>query len=442
MASDREIFPRTSEGDWRRAAGREPPQLVTADGIALDPLHARRADMAPITTRPGWRIVQRLTAADADGAAREVASAIAGGATGIEIVFDTSAHPLRSRLPVAAAKRLAAGLPDFGAPDVTIRVDAGPATAEVAAAFADAAESAGTSLVMAHDPVAQFAATGEPGWSGLERGPDLAQAIAAAGRVDGARVIAIADGRLWHAAGASEVQELAAVLATQVAFLRVAGARGGFGVALAADTPLFATIAKFRAMRLLLQRLAEVVGAPDTIPIHGETAWRTRTRVEPRLNVLRGAVAAVGAIAGGADSLAVLPFDAGGANAQRLARNTQLIAGVEAHLARVADPAAGAGAIEAMTDAFATQAWASFQAIEAGGGITAPRALERLAQAVAKMRHGRSARVASGELPLIGVNVHVAEAVNSGAARVAPPRSLLRYETLDDSALELDEAER
>ena len=67
-----------------------------------------------------------------------------------------------------------------------------------------------------------------------------------------------ADGRIWHDAGATEAQELGFVLATGVAYLRAletlpddALARA-VGVTLAADQDMFLTLAKFRAMRLLV----------------------------------------------------------------------------------------------------------------------------------------------------------------------------------------------
>ena len=59
------------------------------------------------------------------------------------------------------------------------------------------------------------------------------------------------------------------------------------------------------------------------------------------------------------------------AQALRLARNTQLVIAEEAQLYRFADPAAGSGAVETLTDALAEKAWARFQAIEAGGGMLA-----------------------------------------------------------------------
>ena len=152
----------------------------------------------------------------------------------------------------------------------------------------------------------------------------------------------LADGRIWHAAGASEVQELAAVLSPVIAYLRLFEAHGlsseraatRIGVALAADTDQFLTIAKLRAMRLLLARALEAADIAAILPLHAETAWRTMSRREPRMNVLRATGAAFAAAVGGANSITVLPFDAldgsPTAEALRLARNTQLVIAEEA----------------------------------------------------------------------------------------------------------------
>ena len=79
------------------------------------------------------------------------------------------------------------------------------------------------------------------------------------------------------------------------------------------------------------------------------------TKRDPHGNIVRGTIAALAAAVGGADAVTVLPFSAAlgvpDAFARRIARNTQTILIEEANIHRVADPAAGSGAIEALTDA-------------------------------------------------------------------------------------------
>jgi methylmalonyl-CoA mutase len=89
--------------------------------------------------------------------------------------------------------------------------------------------------------------------------------------------------------------------------------------------------------------------------------------------VMRGAAAAFSAGLGGADSVSVLPHTlAAGlpdSLARRIGRNAQLILLRESNLGFVADPAAGAGAFEALTQALCDKAWGLFQEIEGRGGL-------------------------------------------------------------------------
>ena len=99
------------------------------------------------------------------------------------------------------------------------------------------------------------------------------------------------------------------------------------------------------------------------------------TRRDPWTNLLRGTFACAAALLGGADGVAVLPHTAAlglaDAFARRLARNTALVLLEEAHLCKVADPAAGSGAFDALTAALCTEAWGVFQAVEREGGLPA-----------------------------------------------------------------------
>src|SRR5947207_7274279 len=199
---------------------------------------------------------------------------------------------------------------------------------------------------------------------------------------------AVADGRVIHDAGGSEVQELAFVLAAGVAYMRAlesAGvapedAQSMLYARLSADADQFLTMAKFRALRLLLARVEQACGlAPKPWFIAADTAWRMLTQRDPYVNMLRATMATFSAGLGGADSITVLPHTAAlglpDAFARRIARNTQLILLEESNLAKVADPAAGSGGLEDLTQQLCGIAWSLFQEIEAAGG--AWTALER-----------------------------------------------------------------
>ena len=143
---------------------------------------------------------------------------------------------------------------------------------------------------------------------------------------------------------------------------------------LIADADAFLTLAKFRALRRLWARVELACGlAPKPIRLHAETAFRMMTKVNPWMNICRATVAVFSAGLGGADAIAVLPFSLAlglpDDFARRIARNTQALLIEEASLAKVADPAAGAGAFEALTEQLCGRAWALFQDFEKAGGM-------------------------------------------------------------------------
>jgi methylmalonyl-CoA mutase len=180
------------------------------------------------------------------------------------------------------------------------------------------------------------------------------------------------DGRIWHEKGASAVEELAAIVSDAKTWLL----RPEFSifenraelmsVTLAATQNLFPTLAKFRAMRILWRELLAEVGVSDAaLALHGETSRLIYSDIDAHTNILRGVAAVFAAGLGGADSFSVLPFSTlqgmPNAFARRVARNTQSVLLHEAHLWRVQDPAAGAGAIETLTQDLCTEVRAALR---------------------------------------------------------------------------------
>jgi methylmalonyl-CoA mutase len=181
------------------------------------------------------------------------------------------------------------------------------------------------------------------------------------------------------------------------------------------------------------------------------------TRHDPHVNMLRTTIATTAAGLGGADAITVLPFTAAiglpDRFARRVARNSQLILLGESNLARVADPAAGSGALEALTDQMCGAAWSLFQEIEAAGGACAALTAGLIQRKVAAVRAARQAAIATrkdaltgtSEFPTlaeIAVQVLDAEPVQIAAlatralstAPMPPMRLAEPYETLRDAS--------
>jgi methylmalonyl-CoA mutase len=425
-------FPRFSEDEWRALAatsvGLERLDSLAArtdDGIVVAPIYpaGRAAPTVPVAHEP-WMIVTRVDTPHADEAPAIAHAATESGADTIALVFDTS--------PVARGAGLSPDLPAgflhaFRGPAgdrAPIAIDAGAATAGIVSVLASSGLRLSGFIL---DPAATLAARGAIDRP-LEGLADDALAAAGCLAADGRAILA--DGRPWHDGGASEVEELAAVVGALVAGLRRAEAAGldldalagHIGVALAADTDQFLTIAKFRAARLLVGRILETAGVAGAVPfVHGETAWRTMSRRDPHTNLIRATTAAFAAAAGGADSITVLPLTGIGdeAFARRMAVNTQLVLREESQLWRVADPGAGSGAVEALTGALAAAAWDRFRAIEAEGGLFAAVRAGSLQRAVAATRAERLARVADRRIELVGVNVFAETARDAAPPAVA-----------------------
>ena len=114
------------------------------------------------------------------------------------------------------------------------------------------------------------------------------------------------------------------------------------------------------------------------------------TRRDPYVNMLRATMATFSAGLAGADFICVLPHTLAlglpDAFARRAARNTQLVLLEESNLAKVADPAAGSGGIEALTRQLCEAAWALFQEIEKAGGVFAALEQNLIQQKVAATR--------------------------------------------------------
>jgi methylmalonyl-CoA mutase len=189
------------------------------------------------------------------------------------------------------------------------------------------------------------------------------------------------DGRPAHGEGATDAQEAGVALAGAVANLRLldrldaAQLARSISVTLTSTQSIFESIAKFRALRILWREVLRHAGLPDTpLILHGETSRLCLATEDAHTNILRIATSAFAAGLGGADSFCALPhaFAQGIANgfARRIARNAQLLLQHESQLWRVADPAAGAGAIEQRTQKICDEAWATLQKIERGEKLT------------------------------------------------------------------------
>jgi len=240
-------------------------------------------------------------------------------------------------------------------------------------------------------------------------------AVAKLAREIGVRGVVV-DATAAHDLGASDAQELGYGLAVGAAYLRVlaeadlsvAAAAQQIEFRFAATDEQFTTIAKLRAARRLWARMLELSGVEagrigeSAVPmrLHAVTSRPMLSKYDPYVNMLRGTVAAFAAGVGGADAVTVLPFDSANgrpeAFGRRIARNVNHLLIDESHVAKVADPAGGAYAVEHLTDDLAVAAWAELGEIEQSGFDTFRGRVRAIAER-------REAEIATRKRPITGL---------------------------------------
>jgi methylmalonyl-CoA mutase len=392
-------FAGATSADWRRLVdgvlkGAPFEKLVgkTYDDLAIEPIYPRATGARPVPGRAAaspWQIMQRMDHPDPTKANAQALHDLENGATGLEIEFARGSHARGFGLIDDTAETLKRAFENVVL-DAGISIALNPASwhgdnavVNLAALIAERGiDPNRVDLRFNYQPLSILAATGTGGnaWPSIDQW--FVKPIRELMSRGFKGPFVLADGGVVHDAGGSEAQELAFTLASAVAYLRALesdgfdldGARGAISFRLAADADQFLTIAKFRTLRLLWARIEEACGlAPKPAFIAAESAWRMLTRNDPYVNMLRATIATFSAGLGGANAITVLPHTLAlglpDAFARRVARNTQLILLEESNLAKVADPAAGSGGIEALTQELCAAAWSLFQEIEKAGGV-------------------------------------------------------------------------
>jgi methylmalonyl-CoA mutase len=282
-----------------------------------------------------------------------------------------------------------------------------------------------------HDPIGRFTLRGKFCHSEPEVFAKLKTMVEWGEKFPNLHLVAV-NGIHFNNAGASIVQELAFSLAmgseylTRLTDLGVDAAqaakkiRFNFGI----GGNYFMELAKLRAARMLWSNIVKAYHpvceceesttrggfcpCAAKMYAHCETSSWNKTIYDPYVNLLRTQTEAMSAILGGADSVAVLPFDMvyeqPTAFAERIARNQQALLKEEVHLDKIADPAAGSYYIETLTASIAEQAWKLFLEVQEIGGFIAAFRLGFVQALVKEMASKRSKAIGSRRENVLGVN--------------------------------------
>ena len=222
-------------------------------------------------------------------------------------------------------------------------------------------------------------------------------------------------------AGSTAVQELAFTLANGIAYAEAAVAAGlspnELGERLSfffnAHNHFFQEVAKFRAARRLWARIMqERFGVTNpkaqALRFHAQTGGSTLTAQQPENNIVRVAIQALSAVAGGAQSIHTNGYDEALAlpseRAARVALRTQQLLAHEAGGTDTADPFGGSYFIEALTDELEAKAWELIQHIDELGGAVAAVEQGFVQGEIEQAAFRWQQDVESGERVIVGVN--------------------------------------
>jgi len=330
----------------------------------------------------GWSVMQMADDPDVRRANKQLKEDIANGATGVALIFEGAHNAFGYGLPAKddTITQLFKGIDLDG---LHIRLDNHPHGRAVTEKFIDYLQKkridpTRTKITFGIDPAATLATTGRLKMSLAAMKASLPQSMSAFFSSGLPGIVLEADGRPYHNAGATEAQEIGAMLSVARGHLKMVEegrhpiiyALPHIGFATALDQNAALGIAKLHALQFLWKRVQEECGISNPLPaaIHVETSMRMMTRQDVMANIIRISSASLAAISGGIASLSILPYSAPlglpDATARREARNCQLVFAKEnEHSLKHQLPQ---NPID--TESLAEAAWEEYQRIEKEGG--------------------------------------------------------------------------
>ncbi len=227
-------------------------------------------------------------------------------------------------------------------------------------------------------------------------------------------------------AGSTAAQELAFTLANGIAYCQAAVDAGlspnDFGERLSfffnAHNHFFQEVAKFRAARRLwAEIMRDRFGATNpralALRFHAQTGGSSLTAQQPENNIVRVAIQALSAVAGGAQSIHTNGYDEALAlpseRSAKIALRTQQLLAHEAGGTDTADPLGGAYFIEALTDELEARARELIARVDELGGAVAAVEQGFIQGEIEQSAFRYQQEIESGERVLVGVNRYLEE---------------------------------
>ena len=198
--------------------------------------------------------------------------------------------------------------------------------------------------------------------------------------------------------------------------------------------------AKLRAMRRIWTEIAVERELPPHLTLLASCPSFPFTRLDAESNLLRATLAGFAAVTGGADIIELARYREDD-EAARLTLNQLHVMRDESSLDFVADPLAGAGIVEQLTDELARAGRAEFDRLRALGGFLAierdwdEERLEALVAPHEQPQADRAAAIAHRRKTIVGINRFADPARDASADRTDDPEAAYGAWTEDGASL-------
>jgi len=393
---------------------------TTASVESFGPQPTKNVENEPpigLPLKPRWSIMQRADDPDIDRANRQLKDDVAGGANGVALVFEGAHTAYGYGLP-GQPETIAKLFDNVELNGLHIRFENHPHGRGLIDAFVDYVrhrkiDPKRTKLTFSIDPTVVLATTGRLKMSIEALKASLPQSMSSFFSSGLPGIVLDADGRLYHNCGATEAQEIGAMLSVALGHLKMVEearhhiiyALPHIGFSMSLDQEPSKGLAKIKVLKTLWARLQRNLGVANPFPasIHVETSMRMMTVRDAENNNTRATLAAYAAITGDIDSLTVLPgsfvFGLPDHKARRIARNIQLIIAYE----NSPHPANPIHSHEVDCRNLESAAWDMFQRFEAAGGVLNCLLNGTLAKDIEEARGRRNADYSKNARSIIGV---------------------------------------
>lgn len=181
----------------------------------------------------------------------------------------------------------------------------------------------------------------------------------------------------------------------------------------------FEEIAKLRAMRRIWARIIkEKFHAKNERSMWFRTACQTAalplTAQEPLNNIVRAGIQTLAAVLAGVQSIHTAGYDEAFSlpteESHKLSIRTQQVIAYETGVAKSVDPLGGSYLLERLTDELEEEIWELLRAIEEKGGFIQCFLDRWVEEQITEKRHQFGEALASGDQPIVGVNLFRDEA--------------------------------